>query len=136
MANDILSTINDMLIETEECANEFLPLKDKLNYIQDNFNNSLSELKQNAENADNIADRVFYTNKYLDLIKRAESIFDIRSKRLQQTLSMLSKLSLDDGINNVISEDDDNNEDNKKKLTPEQANALLKIINNIHQQNN
>lgn len=135
MVNDILSTINDMLVETEKCANEFLPLKDKLNYIQNNFNNSLSELKQNAENADNIADRVFYTNKYLDLIKRAESIFDMRSKRLQQTVSMLSKLSLDTAINDVISEDADS-EENKKKLTPEQANALLKVINDIHQQNN
>lgn len=131
MAENIVEKINTYLLETEALANEYLPLKDKLDPIKYDFNDALNKLKEKADSCDDIADRVFYINRYTDLIKRMESIFDTRSKRLQQTISMLTKLpsTLTEGS------EAENNEENKtddtinKPLTPEQANKILKILN-------
>lgn len=134
MAEDIISKINNYLLESEEFANDFLPLKDTLNPIKNDFNNTLQELKNKAENSEDLADRVFYLNRYTDLVKKVESVFDTRSKRLQQTLSMLTKLSPallganTDNTENENIDDLENNNDNKP-LTPEQANEILKILN-------
>lgn len=137
MAENIVEKINTYLLETEALANEYLPLKDKLDPIKYDFNDALNKLKEKADSCDDIADRVFYINRYTDLIKRMESIFDTRSKRLQQTISMLTKLpsTLTEGS------EAENNADNKiddtinKPLTPEQTNEILKILNNNKGQN-
>lgn len=128
MAKDIIERVNDYLLDSEAFANEFLPLRETLTPIQKDFQSALNELKTKAEDADNIADRVFYINRYTDLVKKVEGVFDTRSKRLQQTLSMLMKLP------ELPSNTEDNEENpaqkemEKSPLTPEQANKILQVL--------
>ena len=133
MAKNLIEKINNYLLESESYANEFLPLKETLSPIQKDFNNALTDLKQKAENADDLADRVFYINRYTDLVKKIESVFDTRSKRLQQTLSMLTKLSPTLIDNNTESEEHTTEDtiEQDTPLTPEQANEILKILENV-----
>ena len=86
---DIIDKLNDYLLDVENLSNEFLPLKDKLNPIKQDINNALEDLKEKSENSEDLADRVFYINRYTDLIKKVESIFDIRSRRLQQAIQTI-----------------------------------------------
>ena len=127
MAKDIIERVNDYLLDSEAFANEFLPLRETLTPIQKDFQSALNELKTKAEDADNIADRVFYINRYTDLVKKVESVFDTRSKRLQQTLSMLMKLPElppeTDNEDNSVQEEMENS-----PLTPEQANKILQVL--------
>lgn len=131
MAKNIIEKVNDYLLESETFANEFLPLKETLTPIQADFQKALNELKEKSANADDLADKVFYLNRYTDLVRKVEGVFDTRSKRLQQTLAMLSKLP--------SAFTDDNNTDNTenssldietetKQLTPEQANEIMMIL--------
>lgn len=126
MANDIIDTINKLLLESENFSNEFLPLQDTLNPIKEDLNSTLQELREKAKNSTNTADKVFYLNRYTDLIKKVESIFEARGKRLQQTLQTLSKLSPSVTTNEVKNATDNVNNDND--LTPEQCNEILKIL--------
>lgn len=127
MAKDIIERVNDYLLDSEAFANEFLPLRETLTPIQKDFQSALNELKTKAEDADNIADRVFYINRYTDLVKKVEGVFDTRSKRLQQTLSMLMKLPElppeTDNEDNSVQEEMENS-----PLTPEQANKILQVL--------
>lgn len=131
MAKDIIERVNDYLLDSEAFANEFLPLRETLTPIQKDFQSALSELKMKAANADNIADRVFYINRYTDLVRKVEGVFDTRSKRLQQTLSMLMKLPELPPTN--TEENNDSNIENSEQspLTPEQANKILQVLNEI-----
>lgn len=127
MAKDIIERVNDYLLDSEAFANEFLPLRETLTPIQKDFQSALNELKTKAESADNIADRVFYINRYTDLVRKVEGVFDTRSKRLQQTLSMLMKLPElppeTDNEDNSVQEEMENS-----PLTPEQANKILQVL--------
>ena len=133
--NNIIDKINNYLLDTENYADEFLPLRATLEPIQNDFKSALSELKKQAENADDLADRVFYLNRYTDLVRKIEGVFDTRSKRLQQTLSMLTKLPQLDSVsttNDRQTDESDSMDEDKKDLsplTPEEANEILKILN-------
>lgn len=125
--NQVIKKINDYLVETENYASEFLPLKETLEPIQNDFQSALQTLKQKSNEATDVADRVFYINRYTDLIKKIEGIFDTRSKRLQNTISILSKLNLPNTTDTEQPEEQVF-EDTGTSLTPEQANEILKIL--------
>lgn len=127
--NNIIENINKYLIESENFASQYLPLKQVLLPIQNDVNNILEELKQKSQSAVDLSDKVFYLNRYTDLVKKIESVFDIRNKRLQQTLSILSKTYVDN--NDTVEEQTSKeiNDDDSKTLTPEEANEILKILN-------
>lgn len=130
--NNIIEKVNNYLLESENFANEFLPLKETLTPIQEDFHSALQQLQQKSEEAEDLADKVFYLNRYTDLVKKVETVFDTRSKRLQQTLTMLAKLPSTYTEDTNITEDNEkqNDEIEDKNLTPEQANEILKILNN------
>lgn len=125
--NQVIKKINDYLVETENYASEFLPLKETLEPIQNDFQSALQTLKQKSNEATDVADRVFYINRYTDLIKKIEGVFDTRSKRLQNTISILSKLNL---LNTTDTPETEEQvfEDTGTPLAPEQANEILKIL--------
>lgn len=123
---DIIDKLNDYLLDVENLSNEFLPLKDKLNPIKQDINNALEDLKEKSENSEDLADRVFYINRYTDLIKKVESIFDIKSRRLQQAIQTISKLPLLKGNNE---KEQIQSEISDTDLTPEQCNEIFKILN-------
>ena len=125
--DEVVEQINNCLVEVEKFSNEFLPLQNTLSPIQENLNNTLQDLKYKSENSTDLSDKVFYFNRYTDLVKKVEGIFEARSKRLQQTLQTLSKLS-PTRFNNQDSIENDGTED--ARLTPEQCNTILKILNN------
>lgn len=124
--NNTIETINKFLLESEQFSNDFLPLNETLTPIKADIKSTLEELKSKAETSTDIADRVFYLNRYTDLLKKVESIFEARGKRLQQTLQTLSKIDMNsiskDNLEAVASENE--------SLTPEQCNAIIKILNN------
>lgn len=128
MAKDIIERVNDYLLDSEAFANEFLPLRETLTPIQKDFQFALNELKTKAESADNIADKVFYINRYTDLVRKVEGVFDTRSKRLQQTLSMLMKLPDLPSTSDESEENSVQEELEKSPLTPEQANKILQVL--------
>lgn len=125
--NQVIKKINDYLVETENYASEFLPLKKTLEPIQNDFQSALQILKQKSNEATDVADRVFYINRYTDLIKKIEGVFDTRSKRLQNTISILSKLNLPNTTDTEQPEEQVF-EDTGTPLAPEQANEILKIL--------
>lgn len=114
---DIVEQVNQYLLDVEKFSNEFLPLQDTLTPIKEDLNSALNELKEKSQNSTEISDKVFYLNRYTDLVKKVESIFEARSKRLQQSLQTLAKLTPVTGNKPVTDTDDENNETN---LTPEQ----------------
>lgn len=126
--DDIIKTISDYLVNLENEANNYLPLEELINPIKQSFNSTLEDLKYKAENSDELSDKVFYLTRYTDLIKKLDSIFDARSKRLQQSLMIISKLP------NTIDVEDTDMDDRLKQdteedfLTPEQANEVIKIL--------
>lgn len=128
---NIIDKINNYLIDSENFADEFLPLRETLTPIQSDFNTALNELKQKINESDDLSDKVFYLNRYTDLVKRLESVFDTRNKRLQQTISLLSKLP--EGVKETSESEENiktNGTDENNVLSPEQANEILKILNN------
>lgn len=114
---DIIEQVNQYLLDVEKFSNEFLPLQDTLTPIKEDLNSALNELKEKSQNSTEISDKVFYLNRYTDLVKKVESIFEARSKRLQQSLQTLAKLTPVTGNKPVT---DTDNEDNETNLTPEQ----------------
>lgn len=129
--SSIIEKVNNYLLDSEAFANEFLPLRETLMPIQDDFKSALEELKEKANKSEDLPDKVFYLNRYTDLVKKVEGVFDTRSKRLQQTLSMLSKLpeitKSTENVDDIV--DEDNNEESNNTLTPEEANQILMILN-------
>lgn len=126
----LINKINNYLLDTEAYANDFLPLKETLEPIQHDFKQALAELKEKSQTATELSDRVFYINRYTDLVKKVESVFDTRSKRLQQTLSMLTKLPAIQDVENVDNEQTETDVDNTP-LTPEQANKIMQILREV-----
>ena len=124
---DIVEQVNQYLLDVEKFSNEFLPLQDTLTPIKEDLNSALNELKEKSQNSTEISDKVFYLNRYTDLVKKVESIFEARSKRLQQSLQKLAKLTPVTGNKPVTDTDDENNETN---LTPEQYAKIFAILNN------
>lgn len=126
----LINKINNYLLDTEAYANDFLPLKETLEPIQHDFKQALAELKEKSQTATELGDRVFYINRYTDLVKKVESVFDTRSKRLQQTLSMLTKLPAIQDVENVDNEQTETDVDSTP-LTPEQANKIMQILREV-----
>lgn len=124
----LINKINNYLLDTEEYANEFLPLKETLEPIQHDFKQALTELKEKSQTATELSDRVFYINRYTDLVKKVENVFDTRSKRLQQTLSMLTKLPAIQDVENVDNDKQTETDIDNTPLTPEQANKIMQIL--------
>lgn len=124
--NNTIETINKFLLESEQFSNDFLPLNETLMPIKADIKSTLDELKSKAENSTDIADRVFYLNRYTDLLKKVESIFEARGKRLQQTLQTLSKIDM----SNISKDNSEAVNSENESLTPEQCNAIIKILNN------
>ena len=124
---DIIEQLNQYLLETEQYSNEYLPLQQTLEPIKEDINMALLELKDNINNSTELSDKVFYLNRYTDLLKKIEGIFEAKSKRLQQALYALAKINIKDSDSEKNKLDDENN---IKDLTPEQANEILKILHN------
>lgn len=122
---DIIEQVNQYLLETEKFSNDFLPLQDTLNPIKSDLDNALKELKDKSENSTDLADKVFYINRYTDLIRKVESIFEARGKRLQQTLYTLTKLLPVVNPNTTNNVDKQETEEN---IPPEKLNEIIKIL--------
>ena len=127
----LINKINNYLLDTEAYANEFLPIKETLEPIQHDFKQALAELKEKSQTATELSDRVFYINRYTDLVKKVENVFDTRSKRLQQTLSMLTKLPAIQDVENVDNDEQTETDIDNTPLTPEQANKILQILREV-----
>lgn len=122
---DIIEQVNQYLLDVEKFSNEFLPLQDTLTPIKDDLNAALNELKEKSQNSTELSDKVFYLNRYTDLVKKVESIFEARSKRLQQSLQTLAKLAPVNNLKTSSTED----EDTEVNLSPEQYAKIFAIIN-------
>lgn len=125
---DIIEQVNQYLLETEKFSNDFLPLQDTLNPIRNNLEEALKKLKIKSESSNNLEDEVFYLNRYTDLIKKVESIFEAKNKRLQQTLYTLTKLLPVANLNN--NDQNKNAETENVNISPEKLNEIIKILQN------
>lgn len=125
---DIIEQVNQYLLETEKFSNDFLPLQDTLNPIRNNLEEALKKLKIKSESSSNLEDEVFYLNRYTDLIKKVESIFEAKNKRLQQTLYTLTKLLPVANLNN--NDQNKNTETENVNISPEKLNEIIKILQN------
>lgn len=125
---DIIEQVNQYLLETEKFSNDFLPLQDTLNPIRNNLEEALKKLKIKSESSNNLEDEVFYLNRYTDLIKKVESIFEAKNKRLQQTLYTLTKLLPVANLNN--NDQNKNTETENVNISPEKLNEIIKILQN------
>ena len=67
---DIVEQVNQYLLDVEKFSNEFLPLQDTLTPIKEDLNSALNELKEKSQNSTEISDKVFYLNRYTDLVKK------------------------------------------------------------------
>lgn len=128
-SNKLIDKVNELLLDSETFSNEFLPLRDTLTPIKSDLDSALKELKEKSENSTEISDKVFYLNRYTDLLKKVESIFEARGKRLQQTLQTLTKLSATITSIDDASEIENNIATVTDSLSPEQCNAIMKILN-------
>lgn len=126
---DIIEQVNQYLLETEKFSNDFLPLQDTLNPIRNNLEEALKKLKIKSESSNNLEDEVFYLNRYTDLIKKVESIFEAKNKRLQQTLYTLTKLLPVANLNNN-NDQNKNTETENVNISPEKLNEIIKILQN------
>lgn len=127
--NDIINKLNELLLDTETFSDEFLPLKNTLEPIKEDFNNALQNLRDNIRNSSDISDKIFYINRYADLIRKIESIFDSHSKRLQQSLYTLSKNQ--NQTNNETTLNTDNLstiDDEEIMFSPEDCEKIISII--------
>lgn len=125
--NDIINQLNEFLLDTEKFSNEFLPLKDTLEPIKDDFNNVLQNLRDNIKNSSDISDKVFYINRYADLIRKIESIFDSHSKRIQQSLYSLSKNN-QQSDNDIVINNEESSIDEENMFSPEDYEKIINII--------
>lgn len=127
-----IEKLSQELIALETLSKDYLPLDEKLKPLKQDLDFALEEIRQKVNTSDDVADKVFYLNRYADLIKKVESIFDNQSKRIQNSLQTLIK------ANTIMttttqSVDSENNLDEKTKdsvnLSPVQCNAILNILN-------
>lgn len=127
--NDIINKLNELLLDTETFSDEFLPLKNTLEPIKEDFNNALQNLRDNIRNSSDISDKIFYINRYADLIRKIESIFDSHSKRLQQSLYTLSK-NQNQASNETVSNTDNSStiDDEEIMFSPEDCEKIISII--------
>lgn len=127
--NDIINKLNELLLDTETFSDEFLPLKNTLEPIKEDFNNALQNLRDNIRNSSDISDKIFYINRYADLIRKIESIFDSHSKRLQQSLYILSK-NQNQASNETVSNTDSSStiDDEEIMFSPEDCEKIISII--------
>lgn len=125
---DIIEQINQYLLETEKFSNDFLPLQDTLNPIKNNLEEALKKLKIRSESSNNLEDEVFYLNRYTDLVKKVESIFEAKNKRLQQTLYTLTKLLPVINLNG--NDQNKNTETENINISPEKLNEIIRILQN------
>lgn len=125
---NMIEQINQYLLDTENFSNEFLPIRETLMPVKNDLDIALKELMTKAQNSTDVADKVFYINRYTDLVKKVESIFDAHNKRLLNILQTSAKLTAsptDSGSQKNL----DNNDEDDKVLTPEQCSAIIKILN-------
>lgn len=130
--NDVIKELSKYVLETENLANDFLPLKDKLNNIKEDLNKTLDSLEEKVNNSDDLSDKFFYTNRYVDLLKKVDSIFDNRSKRIQYAISTLIKAQAVEDNNDLGSDNKDDtitSDDTNINLSPEDAMAIVQILN-------
>lgn len=127
--NDIINKLNELLLDTETFSDEFLPLKNTLEPIKEDFNNALQNLRNNIRNSSDISDKIFYINRYADLIRKIESIFDSHSKRLQQSLYTLSKNQNQTNNETVLNTDNSSTiNDEEIMFSPEDCEKIISII--------
>ena len=130
--NDVIKELSKYVLETENLANDFLPLKDKLNNIKEDLNKTLDSLEEKVNNSDDLSDKFFYTNRYVDLLKKVDSIFDNRSKRIQYAISTLIKAQAVEDNNDLGSNNKNDTitpDDTNINLSPEDAMAIVQILN-------
>lgn len=130
-SNAVIKNLNQCLLDTENLANDFLPLDSTLSIIKSDVNTILAELKKTSEDSEELSDKVFYINRYADLVKKIDSIFDARTKRIQNSLSILSKMALIPGINAASSNEtdaDENSEAEGNGLSPEQCAKIFAVL--------
>lgn len=127
--NDIINKLNELLLDTETFSDEFLPLKNTLEPIKEDFNNALQNLRDNIRNSSDISDKIFYINRYADLIRKIESIFDSHSKRLQQSLYTLSKNQNQASNETTLNTDNSSTIDDEEIMfSPEDCEKIISII--------
>lgn len=127
--SDIINKLNELLLDTETFSDEFLPLKNTLEPIKEDFNNALQNLRDNIKNSSDISDKIFYINRYADLIRKIESIFDSHSKRLQQSLYTLSKNQNQASNETVLNTDNSSTIDDEEIMfSPEDYEKIINII--------
>lgn len=128
--SDIINKLNELLLDTETFSDEFLPLKNTLEPIKEDFNNALQNLRDNIKNSSDISDKIFYINRYADLIRKIESIFDSHSKRLQQSLYTLSKNQNQTNNETVLNTDNSSTIDDDEEImfSPEDYEKIISII--------
>lgn len=129
-----IEQINEYLLQAEKFSNEFMPLQDALTPIKADLDKALNELREKSQNAEDLGDKVFYLNRYTDLVRKVEGLFEARSKRLQNTLQTLAKLVQADPSTKTQSantEEESDIEDTAKQLnlTPEDCAAIFSILN-------
>lgn len=127
-----IEKLSQELIALETLSKDYLPLDEKLKPLKQDLDFALEEIRQKVNTSDDVADKVFYLNRYADLIKKVESIFDNQSKRIQNSLQTLIKANAI-MTTTTQSVDSENNLDEKTKdsvnLSPVQCNAILNILN-------
>lgn len=127
-----IEKLSQELIALETLSKNYLPLDEKLKPLKQDLDFALEEIRQKVNTSDDVADKVFYLNRYADLIKKVESIFDNQSKRIQNSLQTLIKANAI-MTTTTQSVDSENNLDEKTKdsvnLSPVQCNAILNILN-------
>lgn len=127
--SDIINKLNELLLDTETFSDEFLPLKNTLEPIKEDFNNALQNLRDNIRNSSDISDKIFYINRYADLIRKIESIFDSHSKRLQQSLYTLSKNQNQTNNETILNTDNSSTIDDEEIMfSPEDYEKIISII--------
>lgn len=131
---NIIKELSKYILDTENLANEFLPLDTNLKAVKDDLDSTLSTLKTKIDTSTELSDQVFYMNRYLDLVKKVDSVFDTRSKRIQYALSTLIKVQdsveKNDLLNDNTSNNIENNENNvsNAELSPEDAMKIVELL--------
>lgn len=130
--DSLTTSLSQKLLDVEQLADTVMPLESALSAIQMDIADSLAELRIKSENSEDFADKIFYLNRYADLVKKIDSIFDNQIKRTQNSLSVLSKLNLisktDPNTIDVSNSDDGLLNRNFANLTPEQCARIFAIL--------
>ena len=127
MSNNYEQKIVEFLLSSENLYRQLFPIETLLQPVKENVYNTLNELKYNTENSNDLSDKIFYINKYIDILYNINNLFDNQTKRLQQTLLAISKISSNDELKNNENKESSKERENKS-LTPEQCNEILAIL--------